>query len=138
MDDDNGWRLRIPREDALSEIDRQIEVGQSLLDRQIDSPSADTEWRRNFKSWDRANIDLMRLLFVSTEAASEYIGPPEPPTAGAPESSEDEVTELRDHISDKLDRASVCPQTNSLPRLQRATSVRGTVCGSRGSASGAR
>jgi hypothetical protein len=106
MDDEDSWRLRIPSKDALSELDNQIDVGRSLLSRTIGGPEELNEWRRNFRSWDRQNLDLLELLFVSAEAANEYRASGIQPVSEAVATPDprQEMDDLRDSITDRLDQ----------------------------------
>ena len=66
-------KLQVARAEARRSLDERIELGQQMLDRQINSVQAIDELKNDFRTWHDYNKRLLQRLFMTTALADEYV-----------------------------------------------------------------
>ena len=65
-------RLHVARTEAHQSLKERIELGQQMLDRQVNSGQAVIQLKNDFHTWHDYNTLLLRRLFTTTALAEEY------------------------------------------------------------------
>ena len=66
-------KLQVARVEARRSLDERIEIGQQMLDRQVNTAQGVDELKNDFHTWHDYNERLLQRLFTTTALADEYV-----------------------------------------------------------------